>query len=295
MSPLTLRQIHPQAALQRRLLRHDGQLQMSMLSADVDYLAFRARSPWGPWSGLVAAHGWLGHRLPQLSSLLLRPPCAEHIRQLFEVMPQPVPAPLPELAYEQLEAVEWVAGRAIPPWPLLMTDTRAGPLWLTELPAALPLPEPKPGRCSALSAGLELLLGLSQWRPRLPPATGDLLRILDFTPHWRLNGRFAGAFSFIEQGIHMTTAPSVSPDQALEPPMLAALPVTLEFSLPAVDLSFAELAASLEAGLLTLDAQAMHQVQVRANGQWLGCGELVRMGEQLALELHQVRDMPGDE
>lgn len=295
MSVLTLRQLHPQAALQRRLLRHDAQLQMSAPSVDGEYLAFRARSPVGVWSGLVAAHAWLGRRLPQLSGLLVRPPCAEHIRQLFEVMPQPVPAPLPVLAYEHLEAVERVTGRAIPPWPLLMVDTGAGPLWLTELPAALQLPEPKLGRYSGLSAGLELLLGFSQWQPRLPPATGDLLRILDFTPHWRLSGRFAGAFSFIEQGIHMTTVASTEPDQAFEPTKLAALPVTLEFSLPAVDLSFAELAASLEAGLLNLDVQALQQVQVRANGQWLGSGELVREGEHLALELRQVREMPGDE
>lgn len=295
MSPLTLRQLHPQTALQRRLLCHDARLQMSTPSEDVDYLAFRARSPSGAWSGLVAAHAWLGGRLPQLSGLLVRPPCTEHIRQLFEVMPQPVPAPLPVLAYDHLEAVEGVTGRAIPPWPLLMVDTGTGPLWLIELPAALQLPAPKLGRCSGLSAGLELLLGFSQWRPRLPLATGDLLRILDFTPHWRLNGRFAGAFSFIEQGIHMTTVPSMAPEQAHEPTRLAALPVTLEFLLPAVDLSLAELAASLEAGLLNLDAQALQQVQVRANGQWLGSGELVREGEQLALELHQVREMPGDE
>lgn len=93
----------------------------------------------------------------------------------------------------------------------------------------------------------------------------------------------------------MTTVASTEPDQAFEPTKLAALPVTLEFSLPAVDLSFAELAASLEAGLLNLDVQALQQVQVRANGQWLGSGELVREGEHLALELRQVREMPGDE
>ncbi|MCP3749304.1 protein SpaO [Pseudomonas sp. SBB6] len=295
MSALALRQVHPQATLQRRLLRHTGQLQMSTLPADTDCLLFRAHCASGRWSGLVVATLWLEQRLPQLSALLLRPPCTEHIRQLFERLPQPVPAPLPALAYERLESVERVTGAAFSHWPLPVLSSAAGSLWLSELPAALPLPEPVLEPCSGLPASLELLLGLSQWRPVLPPVAGDLLRILDFTPHWRLGGRFGGAFSFIEQGIHMTTDPSPDPEQACTEPLLAALPVTLEFFLPAVDLSFAELAASLESGLLKLDPQALQQVQVRANGQWLGCGELVRQGEQLLLELHQVRDMPGNE
>ncbi|WP_038994266.1 MULTISPECIES: FliM/FliN family flagellar motor switch protein [Pseudomonas] len=295
MNSLALRQIHPQAALQRRLLRPTGQLQMSTPPADTDCLLFRAHCAAGRWSGLVVATLWLEQRLPQLSALLLRPPCTEHIRQLFERLPQPVAAPLPALAYERLESVERVAGAALSHWPLPVLSSAAGPLWLSELPAALPLPEPLLEPCAELPASLELLLGLSQWRPLLSPVAGDLLRIVDFTPHWRLSGRFGGAFNFIEQGIHMTTVPSPDPEQTCRQPLLAALPVTLEFFLPAVDLSFAELAASLESGLLKLDPQALQQVQVRANGQWLGCGELVRQGEQLALELHQVRDMPGHE
>ncbi|MDD1016011.1 hypothetical protein [Pseudomonas rubra] len=287
LKPFALRHLHGQSSVQRRLLRHQPQLRLEAPPQDRACLQFSAESVLGRWSGLVVAHDWLALRMPKLPGLLSRPCSEQQVLQLFEALAQPVPPPLPALVYERMDSVRLLPGSECTPWPLLMSDTAVGRLWLSEVPAALLPPDPASAQAAVLPTGLELLLGLSQWQPAAEPQVGDLLRILDFTPHWRLHGRFGGPFGFIDQGIQMTTVDSCNAEHTGQSPLLATLPVTLEFSLPAVNLSFAELARCLEAGLLNLDPQALQQV--RANGQWLGCGELVYVGEQIALELQQVR------
>ncbi|QBF27720.1 hypothetical protein EXN22_19245 [Pseudomonas tructae] len=295
MKHFALRHLHGQSSVQRRLLRHQPQLQLEAPPQDRACLQFSAESAQGQWSGLVVASDWLALCIPQLPGLLSRPCSDQHVVQLFKALAQPLPPPLPALAYERLDDIRLIPGSDCASWPLLMSETAVGRLWLSEVPAALLPPDPLSAQAAALPAGLELLLGLSQWQPAAEPQAGDLLRILDFTPHWRLHGRFGGPFGFVEQGIQMTTIVTCDPEETGQSPLLATLPVTLEFSLPAVDLSFAELARCLEAGLLNLDPQALQQVQVRANGQWLGCGELVYVGDQVALELQQVRGGGKDE
>ncbi|KWK77687.1 type III secretion system cytoplasmic ring protein SctQ [Burkholderia ubonensis] len=69
---------------------------------------------------------------------------------------------------------------------------------------------------------------------------------------------------------------------------LDALPVTLEFLLQEEHLTVAQLADCRAGTILPLRGSS-EKIVIRANGQIFGCGELVQIGDQLAVEVKTIR------
>jgi type III secretion protein Q len=67
------------------------------------------------------------------------------------------------------------------------------------------------------------------------------------------------------------------------------LPVRLEFVLHDATMRFADLSQLYTGALLNIESSATSNVKVRANGRLVATGELVEVGEQLAVQLLSVR------
>ncbi|WP_017901912.1 FliM/FliN family flagellar motor switch protein, partial [Pseudomonas asplenii] len=137
---------------------------------------------------------------------------------------------------------------------------------------------------------------------RLPSAAlptlvcGDVLRISRLTRHWQLADQPVGEFTLIEQGLHMTLSSNIPDTPPAEPcAALGSLPVRLEFVLHERHVSLAELAALVEGQVLALEPSVLGDIEIRANGRALACGELVRLGGGLGVELRQIRRECADE
>jgi type III secretion protein Q len=82
-----------------------------------------------------------------------------------------------------------------------------------------------------------------------------------------------------------------APDEAGAPPAFEvdALPIKLEFVLQEEQVTVAELAQVHAGVVLPMREGAVGNVAIRANGRLLGTGELIQVGEQLAVEVRSVR------
>ncbi|EDT05160.1 type III secretion system apparatus protein YscQ/HrcQ [Burkholderia ambifaria IOP40-10] len=67
-----------------------------------------------------------------------------------------------------------------------------------------------------------------------------------------------------------------------------ALPVKLEFAFRQRELTVADVARLHPGAVLPLDAGAEHEVKIYANGRYLALGELIQVGERLAVEIQSI-------
>ncbi|SEK33146.1 FliM/FliN family flagellar motor switch protein [Pseudomonas agarici] len=300
-SSLGLRRVDPQRyACQcaiERWRRAGYQAELSPPVVPGDYLSFCALGRGVGWQGLVEAREWLDGLFPQLRSLLKAPCAIEHIAELFQAVPRPLNITLEELHYERLLSVELIAPPALELRPLPRIATAQGSLWVVGLPET-PAPQAPllpSAWLSSLPQCVRATLGYSELaRTALRTfAEGDVLRISQPTRQWHLAGQPVGEFTFIEEGLQMTLSPAAPdrpPEHDSEPgPSLGRLPVRLEFVLSEQAISLAELAALIEGQVLTLAPTVLRDIEVRANGQTVARGELVQWGDELGVELLQVR------
>ncbi|ONC26346.1 hypothetical protein AQ914_04500 [Burkholderia pseudomallei] len=80
-----------------------------------------------------------------------------------------------------------------------------------------------------------------------------------------------------------------TPMSEAEPFSIDELPVQLEFILDEQRFSVAELARLQRGMVLPMQAKTPMDVKIRANGRFLGMGELIQLGEQLAVQVHSLR------
>jgi type III secretion protein Q len=299
MKPLALRRVHPclhqrtQAVLRWQQAGHDAGL--GSPDRRDGFLRFSAQGERGQWQGLIDARQWLNLSLPQLAPLLARECALSNIVELFRAVPRPLRLEPNELRYRTLCAVELIESRTLAadlPW----LATSQGTLWLTQLPSAAPTPVDLRAQAwlSDVPHRLELSLGTSALshasRSRLVP--GDVLRITREVRQCWLAQRCIGTFTMTNEGLQMEprAAEQHPAIPAAAPPdvELHALPVRLEFVLATREVRLDELANIMAGDLITLEADAVQHIEVRANGKTVARGELVQLDEQLGVELLEV-------
>jgi type III secretion protein Q len=304
MKPLALRRVHPcRHQCTQAVLRW----QQAGLSAGLGcpdrrhgYLRFSAEGEQGQWQGIIDARQWLNLSLPQLMPLLTVECALSNILELFRAVPRPLHLEPGELRYRQLSAIELIESTSLAadlPWLV----TSRGTLWLTRLPLAIPTLVNLRSQAwlNDVPHRLELLLGVSALshasRSRLVP--GDVLRITREVRQCRVRQRCIGTFTMTNEGLQMEPKATGQPPATatLDDSELHALPVRLEFVLATREVRLGELAIIMAGELMTLEADVVQHIEVRANGKTVARGELVQLDEQLGVELLEVYRNPRDE
>jgi type III secretion protein Q len=203
-----------------------------------------------------------------------------------------------ELRFPLAQSIAWqmVQGRSAPHAALLRLPLRAG-VWLTQ---RLTLPRAELQR---LRAGGALLLGVGRpddlacelrWPGTAWPAQlqANSLRL---HPHARadLDNRSPPMSNDTPAARAEANTPAGTPADSAS--ALNTMPVTLEFHIGQISLPLAELPAALAAGYVIglnrpLDGDA---VTVRANGHTLAYGELVQVGDHLAVRIARIAQDDG--
>lgn len=295
-----LRQVDPLTHRRAEFFRHGVEevpgLTFSMPGTEGDYLSFSACLANGErWQAIMNMHHWIDLALPGLQALLPEGCSQSDILELFEAAAQPVTAPLECLAYEAITDVHPLRDLSLLGQLLPTMSTPQGALWLSHPPAVDPSPQATaPVWAPALPMPLSWVIGYSQ----LPCASlgrlarGDVLQISDC--RWTVVScrRVIGEFTPTEEGLFMSISaeqPTITSDQALlEDPAVSGLPVQVEFVLHESTLSLSELKVLIDGGVMPLGENSAREVQVRANGQCVAEGELVRWEDRLGVELHTV-------
>lgn len=305
MNTLALRRVNPQLHLRSQAVKRwqrDG-LDAGLGSPDRQQacLCFTAEGGQGQWQGIIDARAWLNQSLPQLQSLLAAQCPLGRIAELFRAIPRPLQLQPQELHYRTLSAVEWIEPGALPvdlPW----LATSRGTVWLTRLPSpcAMPVDLHAQAWLRDVPQRLKLLLGRSDLSlcSLLRLAPGDVLRLTRQLCQCWLAQRCIGVFTFTKEGLLMETrvvdVPAMQA-QAQAGIELHELPVHLEFVLASREVRLVELANIMAGQLITLAADAVQHIEIRANGRAVARGELVQLDGQLGVELLEVYRNPRDE
>ena len=280
-----------------RWLRDGHPVQLGRAPRQGRYISFHAQGRQGLWQGLIDSDQWLQAIWPQWSQLLGRSFVENNLFELFSLLQRPLQLPPQVLDYQHLFDVQSVDGAALEAADLPCIQTALGPCWVLGLPTDIAWqPQPLQPWTRCLQQTLRVVLGETALSPlqlrRL--AEGDVLMIAEQTCQLWLAGRRIGQFTFIEEGLQMELTPQEVTSDLAEC-ALSPLPVTLQFVLAELTLSMAQLNDFIEHQVLPLDAQALQQVEVRVGEQCIAVGELVRLDEQLGLELREVFRGPGNE
>lgn len=296
MSGLNLRRINPQVHAGAQAVRH-WRNAGSGTPAHSDCLRFRASGARGDWWGLVDAREWLHRSLPSLQSLLTVECSLSTIAELFRALPQPLLLDVDDLSYRHITDVDWVRPDQWPTQDLPWLDTPRGRVWVTRLPppAIASMPLASESWLNDLPLRLDLMLGSSLLVHGVRLNEGDVLRIVHRAHRCCLGDHCLGGFTFTEQGIHMQSTVEDTQSEPASAVDLGAVPVRLEFVLATHEIDLATLTQIIDGQLIPLADEAARQIEVRANGKPVARGELVQLGEQLAVELLEVYRTPRDE
>ncbi|WP_077045497.1 FliM/FliN family flagellar motor switch protein [Pseudomonas sp. KK4] len=300
MKGLNLRRINPQAHAGAQAVRRwlsAGVQAGSGAPEPAQYLRFRASGECGDWWGLIDARGWLHRSLPTLQSLLAVECSLIHIVELFRAVPRPLPMDVDDLHYRNIGDAEAVPRAQLPTQALPWLDSACGRVWVTQLP-----PAPAAGRPLAseswlddLPLHLDLMLGWSHLRQVVRLNEGDVLRIIHRSQRGCVGNHCLGDFTFTELGIHMQSTVEDTHSAPAPEVDLGAVPVRLEFVLATHAIDLATLTQIIDGQLIALADEAARHIEVRANGKAVARGELVQLGEQLAVELLEVYRAARDE
>ncbi len=189
-------------------------------------------------------------------------------------------------------------------------DTAQGSAWIKQMRVTPAVQAPGGVTTLALAVDLEVArvtLSLQRLRSLTP---GSVVLLTQFQPVARTATHRLYTFDFTLETISVNTpfdfldedgdiAAQVPPPGAV-PPLPAApagldvarLPVTVEVVLCQQQHSVGELAALQPGTVFALPPNAWTQLQLRVNGQTVARGELVQVGDQLGVQLHQAPVLP---
>lgn len=238
---------------------------------------------------MVDAEQWLVATAPKLRELIPGSSSLELVAGLFSSVERPVEPGREVLHYRRLFDFDQCIGSPAGTESLPCLETPQGALWVLDVPVQL-VYQSAPLRpwVLSLSQTITLLLGSTSlncglWR--LHP--GGVLRITEPEQTFLLAGEHAGQFIFSEEGVHMQLAP-IPPEKPAESSALSELSIKLEFILHEQSVTLAQLNEFVEGKVLKVDPDAVGSIHIRAAGQVVAVGELVRLDEGLGVELRQV-------
>lgn len=297
-------------ALQLQGTRAGLPLEMTPLPGNGRLLHVQVDAPDITLRGLLAVDSML----PALPAVLggLAWPAIVDPDALLAPWPTPFTLPFPCAALAQAVLRVCPGMAAVNTLPACMPAVHSahGPLWLTHIDSRAPAPPSAgsgwhlpatlhlriarlvlpAGRCTRLAAGAVLLL------PPLVPvgmAGGRQLFTFDFTLE---TCTVRETLDFLDDTPVAADAgtPVAPPSTAPAAPTLdlARFPVTVEVILSQVPQTVGDLAGLLPGTVFQLPADAWTALQLRANGQTIANGELVQVGEQLGVLLHQALRQP---
>lgn len=297
-----LRRVDPQAshraARVRSWVEQGHPVHLEVPPRGETYLSFRADHDHGHWRGWVDARCWLAWALPGLEGMLTQGCSDQDIAHLFELAARPLALPAIEgLGYGSISDIQVVGAQVAFDHPLPTVQTPGGRLWLTRLPVYSPRSvNPLVTWVSTLPMPMSWVIGhtLLSAHGMARLAERDVLRIVGRDWQIRLSGRCIGRFDLQKEGLIMrctredTAAVLDDPSGASthEAESVDALPVRLEFVLHEQVCTLAQLAGWMEGQVMSLAQDSVRGVQVRANGQVVAQGELVRWDDRLGVELH---------
>ncbi len=252
-------------------------------------LRFELQQP--AWSAVcrVDAVEWAAVHLPALAGLdwgTLPPPLLEGLVDTAT----PLDLLAPALAYGHARVLPTVA---LPATTCLPAVTAAeGQVWLESLEGQLPAgPDAVLPGSLVLPLHLDLAslhLGVCQLG-RLQP--GDILLLPGPAPFLASgrHGLFACAIDFEQETLTMSNSP-IAPPAATEPQTaldVGGVLLRLDIGFDDIELSVAALARLRAGSVLPLPAQAAASLRISHNGRCIATGELVQVGDSLAVQLTQ--------
>jgi type III secretion protein Q len=184
-------------------------------------------------------------------------------------------------------------------------DTAQGSAWIQQLHVNPGLHTTEAAAALRLAVDLEVTrvpLSLQRLRTLTP---GSVVLLTQFQPIARTATHRLYTFDFTLETVSVNTpfdfpdedglAADLLPPPGATPPSVATpagldvarLPVTLEVILCQLQHSVGELAALQPGTVFHLPPNAWQQLQLRVNGQTVARGELVQIGDQLGVQLHQ--------
>lgn len=270
-------------------------------------LRFDVRGPFGTLQLAVAAADWCPQMLPALSGLawselvdrdtltcwlpdapllqLNQPALSDAQVSLHDVVPADVRvAACPRRAYiATAQGAAWIEHAALAPQ-----------LHPTDAAGALALPVDL--EVARISLPLQRVRTL---------APGSVLLLTQFLPVARHGAQRLYSFDFTLETVSVNTPFDFTEDDAIGfDPIpaapaptpagldLARLPVTVEVVLCQLQQRVGDLAVLQPGTVFNLPPDAWTQLQLRVNGQTIARGELVQVGEQLGVQLHQAPVLP---
>lgn len=314
--PWPFRRLSPQTVAATQLHAHGTraglQLDMTALPAATRLLHAQLTAAGMTLHGLVAVDTLLPVLPPALAALAWAAMGDAEANALLAAWPTPLTLPFPGAPWAQ-------ATLHVQPAPgATATDavcrpalhSAHGPFWLTALDVHAPVPPPV-AAARALPVTVFLRIARLQMAAghltRLAP--GAVLLLPTLAPFGLAGGRQLFTFDFTLETCTVsdtldflddTPAPSAEdpaaagpmPAQTRGPLDLSRLPVTVEVILSQVPQTVADLDTLLPGTVFHLPPDAWTGLQLRANGHTLASGELVQVGEQLGVLLHQAPRQP---
>lgn len=287
--------------------------QRQALPARGAMLRFDLTSPVGELQLAVAADDWCPAMLPELAELAWGEvidraalACWLPQRPLLDVMADGLAD-----AHAALSDVVPVAALKRDGGPQPLLQTAQGPAWILHVIPAANLPLPTQAlrlRVPVDLAVARFSLPLQRLRTLAPGAVVLLDQLL---PVARCGRHRLYTFDFTLETISVTTpfdfldedddadlgiaSSTLPPAVPVAPPAgidVARLPVTVDVLLCQLQQHVGDLAALQPGTIFDLPPDAWKQLQLRVNGQLVARGELVQVGEQLGVQLHQAPLLP---
>lgn len=280
-------------------------LEWSVPPAQGAMLRFDASGPFGVLQLMVAADHWCPQMLPALdglawSELVDRDTLARWLPDVRLLdFTDPVLVGSQVTLRDVVPASQIAATRQ--PRPHVVTEQ--GPAWIEQAEVVPHL------RATDTAIDLCVPVELEVARLTLPTqrlrslSPGSVLLLEQFQPIARHRGQRLYTFDFTLETVSVNTPFDFTEDDAdtagfdplpatgapAAPPGLdvARLPVTVEVVLCQLQQRVGDLAALQPGTVFNLPPDAWTQLQLRVNGQTIARGELVQVGEQLGVQLHQ--------
>ncbi|WP_312317721.1 FliM/FliN family flagellar motor switch protein [Stenotrophomonas sp.] len=272
-------------------------------------LRFDVRGAFGALQLAVSADTWCPYMLPALSDLAWSELVDRETLDCWLPDARLLDIPQAALIGMDVELREVVPASALPvtrgPRPYLASAQ--GPAWIEQVEG---LPQLHP-HDAAIHLCLPVDLEIARLRVPLPRlrslAPGSVLLLAEFLPIARTGAQRLYTFDFTLETISVNTpfdfvddaadTADFDPMPAVAAPSpagldVARLPVTVEVVLCQLQQRVGDLAALRPGTVFNLPADAWTQLQLRVNGQTIARGELVQVGDQLGVQLHQAPELP---
>jgi type III secretion protein Q len=272
------------------------------------YAAFRATWEGREYAGWADLAELLRRRYPELHGLAWRALDARYVLDLFNEPGTAASLPAPPGGWERVRFTGVVQSE-LPEQSLLSFDEPgSSPVLFREFPVVAPSDA---GSAAAHAGALPLVMRFCIGASFAPMSLlsglvpGDALVVQSRRHVVKVGGKPLCGFQYEGMDIMLNEQiydedednwdeqayADAAPGDRPAPPAfeLDALPVKLEFVLQEEQVTVAELARVHAGIVLPMREGAVGNVAIRANGRWLGTGELIQVGEQLAVEVRSVR------